>query len=253
VSVRSAPLHVSGSRFERNAGRCIQTDHYPPPYPVTIENCQFIRNRGSGFGVAMNLQYAANYVVEGCLFLENVAEVHPWGGSVRVAAGSGEIRHNVFAYDSCYAASSLGAGVVLEGGSTVVRNNTFVGCHATLNGVAFLAASGAVGTFTGNVVAYSTGGPAVRFVTGTSIVGGCNLLWANALGDFAGGVGRDPTDVTADPLFCDLENLDFTVRDDSPCVIPPTPSCAPIGALGVGCGIVGLEPSSFGRIKALFR
>jgi hypothetical protein len=246
------PIHLTRCRFEGNTGICVQTNYDPGGGPAIFEDCQFIRNRGPGFGTALNLQYASGYMIERCLFLENVAEVDQEGGAVRVAAGYGEIRNSVFAYDSVYAPSSVGGGVVITGGTATVRNNTFVGCYATGNGVAFAAWLGATGTFDRNVVAHSAGGSAVRFVAGTAITAGCNLFWENPLGHYTSGFPF-PTDVVSDPLFCDLPGRDFTVRDDSPCLAPPTPSCAPIGALGVGCGGVSLEPTSFGRIKSVFR
>jgi hypothetical protein len=252
LSIRDSALQVTRCRFEQNAGNCIQTDLEGLVLPILIEDCEFIRNRGPGSGVCVNLQNTSGFVIEGSLFLKNVADVEQSGAGVRISGGWGEIRHNVFAYDSVYAASSGGAGVVLEATNTLTTENTFVGCHATIHGAAFYAIFGSVGEFTRNVVSYTTGGDAVRFAPGSSISGGCNLFWANPLGDISGG-SLDPTDVIADPLFCDLENLDFTVRDDSPCLNPPTPSCAPIGALGAGCGAVSVEPMSFARIKTMFR
>ncbi len=248
------PIHLTRCRFEGNTGICVQTNYDSGPVvPAIFQDCEFLRNRSPGYGTALNLQNVTGFLVERCLFERNVAEVDQTGAAVRVSASRGEIRHSVFAFDSVYAVNSVGAGIVLEGGHTSVWGNTFVGCHATLNGSAFAAIGGASGSFTNNVVAHSTGGPAVRFAGSTSMTGGCNLFWQNVLGDFGGGGAPTPTDFIADPLFCDLPALDFTVRDDSPCLFPPTPSCAPIGALGAGCGGVSIEPTSFGRIKSMFR
>jgi hypothetical protein len=55
------------------------------------------------------------------------------------------------------------------------------------------------------------------------------------------------------PYFCDPANDDFTVAENSVCV-PSNNSCGmQIGAYGVGCGIVSVEPSSWGAIKGLYR
>lgn len=254
VRVDLTPVRMTRCRFEGNTGTCVTTIYDPGPVvPAVFQDCEFVRNRGPGYGTALNLQNVTGFLVERCLFEGNVAEVDQAGAAVRVSASRGEIRHSVFAFDSVYAVNSVGAGIWLEGGHTSVWGNTFVGCHATLNGTAFAAGFGASGSFTNNVVAHNTGGPAVRFAAGTSMAGGCNLFWQNVLGDFGGGGAPAPTDFVADPLFCDLQTLDLTVRDDSPCLFPPTPSCAPIGALGAGCGGVSIEPTSFGRIKSMFR
>jgi hypothetical protein len=245
------PIHLTRCRFEGNTGRCVQTNYDPGDGPAIFQDCQFIRNRGPGSGTALNLQYASGYVIERCLFLENVAEVHQEGGAVRVAAGYGEIRNSVFAYDSCYALSSVGAGIRWTHTYGSVLNNTFVGCHSTANGAAFSSNLSSV-TFRGNVVAHSTGGAGVNASNIGTLQSGCNLFWANTSGNWGNWV-PNATDFIADPLFCNLPALDFTVRDDSPCLAPPTPSCAPIGALGVGCGGVSLAPTSFGRMKSMFR
>jgi hypothetical protein len=61
-----------------------------------------------------------------------------------------------------------------------------------------------------------------------------------------------------DPMFCDLENHDLTLRSDSPCAEENSPpGCGLIGAFPVGCGTSGLPPSerhdtSWGRMKARF-
>jgi hypothetical protein len=255
VRVTDAPLHMSRCRFEGNFGRVVQTDNSNDFVPTVIEDCEFIRNRGTG-NVCLNIQSTFGYVIERSLFLENVAETSQTGAAVRVSGGSGEIRFNVFAYDSVYAASSSGAGIWLEGGPSVqaqatVANNTFVGCYSTLGGAAFGALRSTV-TFRGNVVAFCPRGAGVRVAQTVVTDNSCNLYWANTGGNFENWT-PSPTDVFADPLFCDVIGLDFTVRNDSPCITPPTPSCAPIGALGIGCGIVSVESSSFGRVKALFR
>lgn len=250
VLVFEADLDVLRCSFEENLGRCVQLDGFGGPYAGVIRECVFIRNRGNS-AVCINLQNTTSYVVEQCTFLENVAELG-LGAGIRSSGSTGEIRFNVFAYDSCYASTAAGGGIIVEGGFVQTTTNTFVGCDAGVFGSAFAAAFGAVGTFHQNVVAYS-GGPAVLFWPGTEMEGGCNLFWENTGGDFGGGGAPDPTDVFADPLFCDLDNLDFTVQLGSPCLAPPTPACAPIGALGLGCGPVSVQPSSFGRIKAMFR
>jgi hypothetical protein len=252
LSIVDAPLNLSRCRFEGNFGKAIQIDDHNLFFPTVIADCEFIRNRGRGFGVCLNLMRTAGYVIEGSLFLENVAEIDQVGGAVRVSGGSGQIRFNVFAYDSIYGASSRGAGIRWESTQGSVLNNTFVGCYSALAGAAFSGDQSTV-TFRGNVVSHSTRGPGVNASSTTVVIGNsCNLYWANTGGNF-GIWTPSATDVFADPFFCDLQQRDFTVRNDSPCMNPPTPSCAPIGALGIGCGMVSVESSSFARIKALFR
>jgi hypothetical protein len=253
VRVDLTPVTLSGCRFEGNSGRCLQTNFDVGSFvPAIIQDCEFVENRGRGTGVCLNLQNVHGYAVEGNVFLRNVAEEFS-GAAVRAYGSSGVIRGNIFAFDSCYAGNTNGGAVRIEGGSTATSSNTFVGCHAGVSGAAFAAGFGASGEFTRNAATQSTGCAAVILAEGTSIMSGCNLFWQNPLGEYEGGVGWSGTDLVADPLFCDPENLDFTVQSDSPCILPPTPSCAPIGAMGVGCGMVSVRETSFGRVKALFR
>ncbi len=252
VRVDLTPVRMTRCRFEGNTGHCVTTIYDPGDGPAIFQDCQFVRNRGPGLGTALNLQNAGEYLVERCLFQENVAEASS-GAAVRASGSTGTIRFSVFAYDSVYPGSSSGGGVLVQAGSHDVHSNTFVGCHGGVNGgAAFTASFSAVGTFHNNVVTHSTT-PAVRYVTGTTIAGSCNLFWENLAGNFGSGGAPSPTDFVADPLFCDFAARDFTVRNDSPCLFPPTPSCAPIGALGVGCGGVAIESASWGRLKAAYR
>jgi hypothetical protein len=252
VRVDDTSVHLMGCRFEGNVGRCVQTNYDAVSFlPVLIQDCEFVRNRGTS-SVCLNLQQVFGFVVERCLFLENVAETGT-GAGIRTNGSSGEIRFNVFAYDSCYGSASRGGGIRAESSQTSILNNTFVGCYSGLGGAAFSADLGVVSAFRGNLVAHSRRGPAVNASASTTVLGNtCNLYWDNAGGNF-GIWTPSATDIIADPLFCALAALDFTVRDDSPCLDPPTPSCAPIGALGAGCGGVSVEPTSFGRIKAMYR
>jgi hypothetical protein len=62
-----------------------------------------------------------------------------------------------------------------------------------------------------------------------------------------------------DPLFCDPVSCltgpptilgDYRVDASSPALLAP---CGPIGAFGEGCGSTSLEPTSWGRIKGIYR
>lgn len=59
-----------------------------------------------------------------------------------------------------------------------------------------------------------------------------------------------------DPLFCGVEEGDYTLDGCSPCLPGNDPhgiDCGLIGALGQGCGATPVEETSWGRIKSLYR
>jgi hypothetical protein len=58
--------------------------------------------------------------------------------------------------------------------------------------------------------------------------------WVECIADQFGVDGN----ICEDPLFCDPENGDFTLAEDSPCApfSPPNPECDLVGAWPVGCG-----------------
>jgi hypothetical protein len=138
----------------------------------------------------------------------------------------------------------------------LMEGNTFYGNHVDIDwstgGSAVLFGTGTI-VFRNNLIASNTGEQAVGF-SGNSIETSCNVYWDNPLGNTSG-FQPDSTDLEADPLFCDVDANDFRVSAASPC-LPGNghPSCTElIGAWGAGCGVVAVDPMSWGRIKNGFR
>jgi len=61
-----------------------------------------------------------------------------------------------------------------------------------------------------------------------------------------------PFNFSADPQFCGASAGNYYLQEDSPCVDGPGGGWGLIGALPVGCGAVSVEPTSWGRIKAIY-
>jgi hypothetical protein len=248
VRVSEAFARIDECRFTHNIGKCVSVDQKDTGSAISIEGCEFTGNRDSGGGVGLDIIYSSQVEIRENLFLRNVAEGFP-GGGVRIAASSGVIEFNVFLYDSCLAPGASGGGISWEGSVGQVRNNTFFGCYGYENGGAFQAFGGHILEFERNVIAHSAGGAAVQNYGPPIAPNDCNLYWSNFNGDF-GDWTQSSTDIFADPLFCDMETLDFTVREDSPCVVG---GCGQVGALGIGCVDISVDPKSWGRIKELYR
>ncbi len=251
VRVFMSHIRIERCLFEGNRGTCVRVDQANGTFQEEFIGNQFVRNSGEGYGVGMALTELAGYTVRENLFLENVAEIDP-GAAILVQGGIGEISFNSFVRDSCYASNNRGAGIAWLGTRGTVANNTFVGCHSQLGGAAFAAGFGGWVVFRSNLVTHSTGGAAVSNSNTVISDTGCNDFWANAAGNFENWTPV-PSDITADPLFCDLDALDLTLRDGSPCADPANTTCPQIGAFGVGCGAVSVEPETWARIKSAFR
>ena len=228
-----------------------------------IEECEFVDNRS--FGATVGLGEYDVLSIERNVFLRNVttsttgAALYVFGNH-NIGGSGGTIRFNTFAYDSALYADG-GGGLLAAFFNGEITNNTFVGCYAPDPGFqATFAAAGLYSqsqlTFAHNVIVGSSGQPAVQ-IQGTAdqfLIHSCNVFWNNSAGDYSVFDGPPlPPDILADPLFCDPEVLDFTVRTNSPCAPGNVPGCGAIGAWPVGCGSVNVESSSWGKIKALYK
>jgi hypothetical protein len=189
--------------------------------PGIVENCVFVENQGTGYGAVVG----SNVQVRNCLFDSNHA------------VGTGAALH-------------LGAGVL----GNVIENNTIVRSMqsvSTLGGSAIFIANATGNILRNNIIAFSSGSPAVGLLN-ASVTSTCNVFWENA-----DGIGDNyvpgPTDRQLDPLFCDPDAADWTLREGSPC-LPEDPSgCGLIGAFPQGCGVIGIDGVSWGQIKNRYR
>ena len=111
--------------------------------------------------------------------------------------------------------------------------------------------SGDLLEFSGNVLALNSGSNAYH-ATFAPRAGDCNVFWANRDGDYFN-YESGPHDQFVAPQFCGIPLDDYTVRTSSPCAAENNLDCGQIGAFGVGCGTVSIDPMSWGRLKSLHR
>ena len=153
-----------------------------------------------------------------------------------------------------------GGAVWVNPGVSTFRNCTIVNCSAARSGGGIWV-GGPAGYpqfhLENTIVAFCTGGPGLGVYDGAvppSV--SCTDLYGNSGGDWVGCIadqaGLDGN-FSADPLFCDPENGNFTIQSNSPCAPPGATGCGLIGALPVGCGPVSVESESWGRIKGRYR
>lgn len=191
---------------------------------ATVRNCRFLRNRGAGPSGAVSISGFGPKLVEGCLFVDNSAPGPNGGGGGLHIHGPATVRGNTFYGNTCTSPQGGGAIRFSGGYPCQLLNNVIVAC----------AGSGAI--------------EAYQVPLGSA----CNVFWDNpaGVGDY---YTPGPTDRIVDPLFCDVAANDFRVMVGSPCLPEGSIGCELIGAYGQGCGVISIEPTTWGRIKAEYR
>jgi hypothetical protein len=84
----------------------------------------------------------------------------------------------------------------------------------------------------------------------------CTNIFGNAGGDWVGCIANQLQvngNFSLDPIFCNPSEGIFTIREDSPCAPPGITGCGLVGALPIGCDVVSISPSTWGKIKAAYR
>lgn len=225
-------------------------DSFPHANDLTVRRCRFVGNQSTFGGTAIAVGYLS-VLIEDCWFEGNQGG----GSTVSTAAGVQTIRNCTLL--NGYGGTGVTAGIRVAGASMLMEGNTFWGNHVDLDGptggAAVVFGTGSA-IFRNNVIVNSTGDQAVRKGAAATLQTSCNVYWDNPLGNTSG-FQPDATDLQADPMFCDVGAKDFHVNAASPC-IPGNghPSCTElIGAWDAACGVVSVEPWSWGRIKSAYR
>jgi hypothetical protein len=151
----------------------------------------------------------------------------------------------------------------LSGCTPTMTSCTFYGNDTGLSSVVDCT-DGASPVFQQTIIAFNVGwegmaGPAISCDPSSDAVLECCDIYGNEGGDWVGciedqhGVNGN---ISEDPLFCDPENGDLTLQEDSPCApfSPPNEECDLIGVWPVGCGPpTATRQTTWGQIKAAYR
>ncbi|MFN8180137.1 MAG: right-handed parallel beta-helix repeat-containing protein [bacterium] len=243
-------LTCTGCTFAQNIlGLRVETVEHLP-MTVVLRDCVF-RDHSLRGAVVTDV---ASVDIERCTFLRNCVAggTNGLGGGLWLFRCSGNLRFCTFAYDS----AGSGGGAAASLSYVHVESNTFFGCHAGILAAALCVDGTDVGT-NHNIFASSTGrrGAVSGLIRNPQT--GCNLFWNNVDGDYYEHWLPPPTDIHADPLFCDPVALDFHLQDASPAAPAHSGGCGLIGAFDVNCGPVSaggsLESRSWGSLKSLYR
>lgn len=194
--------------------------------PTIFEDCTFVANQARNFGGAVS---GGGMVFRNCLFLRNAAQ-HA-GGALDGAIT--EVVNCTFVDNRHLNFFSFGAAIHLRNGNGRIANCIIAGSRGSTN-------DSGVGIYCRSTVG-------VRIECNTFWDnGGPDILLEDALCDTTGG-----GNLFLDPDFCNPDADDYTVSSASPCA--GKGSCGPIGAYGVGCEAITVQPSTWSRIKNLVR
>jgi len=228
----------------------------------------------NGGGLA---NFAVGTRIEGNVIRNN--QVEGVGGGIYDAGDNTVIENNLIAFNEAYINSggiASANGIIVgnrivgnfarftSGGAELdgcaeFRNNTVLG-NSTANGfdnAAGVRLNEACGVVVGNIIAQNRGGGhGIGLSAAPSSTVRCNDLWENDINAQPG--LADPTNFSADPLFCAVDplgSLNFLLRSNSPCAPGNAPSgtCGLVGAAPVGCGTVSVVHGRWGDVKQLFR
>jgi hypothetical protein len=248
-------LYAYGTTFRHNSATgqlsgCGQID--PDPMPdclkagyIYAENCVFEEHFASQGLVDV---YVADFVR--CTFRNNDFDQY---GAVFVTTpdfpwGLLSLHNNLF-HDN--EGSLLGFSVI-NGDASITTNawrNTFAR-NQGMFGPDLRAGSASV--FHANVFTGADVGFQVQDGMATTMTVTCNDSWGNGT-DW---VGLDPGaggNFSLEPKYCAPEADIFTVAQNSP-LLPANNACGElIGAFGQGCGTVSVEPSTWAKVKSLYR
>jgi predicted outer membrane repeat protein len=208
-----------------------ETQHAPSP-----RDCVFTGNTAALDGGAV-AALGGSSSLSGCVFTNNRSGRH--GGAVFVRTGiSFSAVRCVFGDNT---AGEAGGGLALLDGITSVSECTFANNRSTIGFGGGIALGAAYLNISSTIIAFSSWGAAMYCSVGADLSVECCDLFGNVGGDWidclADDVGEDGN-ISEDPLFCDLEGGNYSVREDSPCAdAHAPPGCFRIGALFDGCSV----------------
>jgi hypothetical protein len=244
----------------------------------TIDRCAFTGNEAGDVGGGLCCWLFSDPVVRECSFRENRA-VH--GGGISAFSSSPTITECVLVDNYAH---DLGGGILCKSAASPVIERCLLSgneggrggavacwelnCFPTIVASTFHANRAPNGS---GVYCRQSWPEIERTILSGGLGGGAVGCWApterpfflccdvygNGGGDWVGCIADqygENGNFSADPLFCDAENGNFTLCADSPCAAAA--GCGLVGAFGIGCdacGEISVEHTTWGGVKTLFR
>ncbi len=194
---------------------------------TVLADLTLIQNRAGEVGGGMSLEDVTLMQVSGCILTENDAA----GGGGIHTAGDVSISFTTLAENT---AELAGAAIMHLGGPLNVTNCTLSDNASPYAAGLSVGGSGRV-IVSQTIIAFASEGLAVLCAGTASIQLTCCDLYGNAGGNWTSCI-EDQRDaygnLSADPLFCDPEQGDYSLARTSPC---SSDSCGVIGAWPTAC------------------
>jgi hypothetical protein len=213
----------------RQGGAIFSHDSYP-----TVSGCTFSENSAQVAGGAIHNEYSYGATITNCIFTRNqitgeAYEAYPGGGGIcNYESNNPLIKNCIFWKNQVHATQDSGGGAILNDWSspiitncTIVGNNIIISAEGPISGGGgVLNINGSLPVITNCIIRENTAftGPEVLDATVDWPYGDyghseSDITYCNVKGGSA-----DNTNIDEDPLFFDLENGDFHLRYNSPCI-----------------------------------
>ncbi len=202
-----------------------------------LRDCEFVANATASSDGGALQSWESTLTLDGCLFRGNTAPVS--GGAVFLGGVEAVLRDCVFQDN----VSLRGGAVRCHYSTPELIGCTFAGNRATVSGGALYLGTSSGAVLDRCLVAFSAQGASIGAVAGAQVSLTCCDLFGNTGGDWvafiADQLGQNGN-LSVDPLFCDLGAGDLQLDAASACAAANNPPCGQIGALSVGCQLVGV-------------
>ena len=211
---------------------------------ILFQDCHFIENHANDYGGAICFQNSSHLIVSEpvvirCLFDGNTCGA-PEAHSIRGGAVAVE---GIYCNLSVSRCTFINSATVINGASGGAIS-VLAGCHATIDhctlvqnytysaGAAVFVGLPATAEISASIIAFNDGGGAIQCYEG-SVSLSCSDFYGNFGGDYIqciSGLNGIDGNISANPLFCGIENEDlpYSLDDDSPCL--PNGDCGIMGA-----------------------
>jgi len=201
---------------------------------VELVDCVIADNQGGngGGGIISLSGSMQSGRIQGCEILRNQALSELGGGLSLV--GNIEILDTTFANNSAIMGGALELSAVVGG----ISQCTFASNYGEIGSVIRYMHEDTDFGISDCILTSNMGGPVIIRSSGSCVPHvSCTDIWGNEGGDWLELISDQAEingNISEDPLFCDPDNGDFHLRNDSPCA-PDNNDCGLMGAWPVGC------------------